>query len=51
MKIDKTKTNSIRKAFGKTLAEIGEINEKVVVMDADLACSTQTKLFGEQNRI
>ena len=30
MKIDKSKTNSIRKAFGKTLAEIGELNEKIV---------------------
>ena len=48
MNIDKTKTNSIRKAFGKTLAEIGEINEKIVVMDADLACSTQTKIFWRQ---
>ena len=48
MKIDKTKTNSIRKAFGKTLAEIGDYNEKFVVMDADLACSTQTKIFGDK---
>ena len=48
MKIDKNKSNSIRKAFGKTLAQIGEINEKIVVMDADLACSTQTKLFADK---
>lgn len=48
MKIDKTKTNSIRKAFGKTLAEIGELNEKIIVMDADLACSTQTKIFADK---
>ncbi len=48
MKIDKTKTNSIRKAFGKTLAEIGERNEKIIVMDADLACSTQTKIFADK---
>ena len=48
MKIDKTKTTSIRKAFGKTLAEIGELNEKIIVMDADLACSTQTKIFGDK---
>ena len=48
MKIDKTKTNSIRKAFGKTLAEIGEINEKIVVMDSDLSCSTQTKIFADK---
>lgn len=48
MKIDKTKTNSIRKAFGKTIAEIGELNEKIIVMDADLACSTQTKIFADK---
>lgn len=48
MKIDKTKTNSIRKTFGKTLAEIGELNEKIIVMDADLACSTQTKIFADK---
>ena len=48
MKIDKTKTNSVRKAFGKTLAEIGEQNEKIIVMDADLACSTQTKIFADK---
>ena len=48
MKIDKTKTNSIRKAFGKTLAEIGELNEKIIVLDADLACSTQTKIFADK---
>ena len=48
MKIDKTKTSSIRKAFGKTLTEIGELNDRVVVMDADLACSTQTQMFGNK---
>lgn len=48
MKIDKTKTSSIRKAFGKTLVEAGELNEKIVVMDADLACSTQTQMFGNK---
>ena len=48
MKIDKSKTNSIRKAFGKTLAEVGELNEKIVVMDADLSCSTQTKMFADK---
>lgn len=48
MIIDKNKKSSIRKAFGNTLAQIGDINEKVVVLDADLACSTQTKLFGDK---
>lgn len=48
MKIDKTKKKSIRKVFGETLAQIGEINEKIVVLDADLACSTQTKIFADK---
>ncbi len=48
MKIDKKKTSSIRKAFGNTLAQIGEENERIVVMDADLACSTQTKMFADK---
>ena len=48
MKIDKTKKSSIRKAFGNTLAQVGDLNEKIVVMDADLACSTQTKIFGDK---
>lgn len=48
MKIDKTKTESIRKVFGKTLAQLGEENENIVVMDADLSCSTQTKMFADK---
>lgn len=48
MKIDKTKTSSVRKTFGKTLANLGEINDKIVVMDSDLACSTQTKIFADK---
>lgn len=48
MKIDTDNKKSIRKVFGKTLADLGELNEKIVVMDADLACSTQTKMFGDK---
>lgn len=48
MKIDKNNTGSVRKAFGKTLAQIGENNKKIVVMDSDLACSTQTKIFADK---
>ena len=48
MQIDKGKTSSIRKAFGKTLTHAGELNKNLVVLDADLACSTQTKIFQEQ---
>lgn len=48
MKIDRTKTKSIRSAYGKTLVELGKINEDIVVLDADLACSTQTAMFGKE---
>ena len=43
---DKEK-KSIRSAYGKTLAELGKVNPKIVVLDADLSCSTQTKLFAQ----
>lgn len=34
-----------REAYGKALVELGEQNEKVVVLDADLADATMTKYF------
>ena len=34
-----------REAYGKALLELGEQNEKVVVLDADLAGATMTKYF------
>ena len=43
---DKEK-KSIRSAYGKTLAELGGVNPDIVVLDADLSCSTQTKVFAQ----
>jgi len=48
IKIDRTKTKSIRSAYGKTLVELGKTNEDIIVLDADLACSTQTAMFGKE---
>lgn len=48
MIINREKTKSIRAAYGKTLVELGKTNDKIVVLDADLACSTQTALFGKE---
>lgn len=48
MNIDRSKTKSIRSAYGKTLVELGKTNENIVVLDADLACSTQTAMFGKE---
>ncbi|MBM3712924.1 MAG: transketolase family protein [Actinobacteria bacterium] len=36
---------AIREAFGKALAELGEKNKEIVVLDADLASSTKTTYF------
>ena len=39
---------SIRNAFGHALVEAGKKYPNIVVMDADLACSTQTAMFGKE---
>ena len=48
MLIDKNNKKSIRSVFGKTLAELGKINKDIVVLDADLSCSTQTQVFAKE---
>lgn len=39
---------SPRAEYGKTLVELGKKNKNIVVMDADLSCSTQTKMFAKE---
>lgn len=46
--IDYETKKSIREAFGKKLVELGVKNPNIVVLDADLSCSTQTKLFADK---
>lgn len=48
MNIDRKNAKSIRSAYGKTLVELGKTNKNIVVLDADLACSTQTAMFGKE---
>jgi len=48
MIVDKTKTKSIRSAYGNALVEVGKENQNVVVLDADLSCSTQTGIFAKE---
>lgn len=48
MLINKNDRKSIRSVFGKTLAELGRTNPDIVVLDADLSCSTQTQLFAKK---
>lgn len=37
-----------RAAFGRALARLGAVEPRIVVLDADLASSTQTRAFGEK---
>ena len=39
---------SVRNEYGKTLAELGSKNSEIVVLHADLSCSTQTKIFAKE---
>jgi len=39
---------SVRSEYGKTLVELGKKNNNIVALDADLSCSTQTKLFAKE---
>lgn len=48
MIINKEDKKSIRAVFGKTLAELGRNNPDIVVLDADLSCSTQTQVFAKE---
>mgnify|MGYP001067125467 FL=1 len=48
MNINKNERKSIRSVFGKTLAQLGKTNPNIVVLDADLSCSTQTQLFAKE---
>jgi len=39
-----------REAFGKAIAEIGDSNHDIVVLDADVSRSTMTKYFAQRHR-
>ena len=43
-----TQEVAMRDVYGKTLVELGRENPDVVVLDADLSTSTQTKLFAAE---
>lgn len=48
LKLDDSTKKSIREAFGKKLVELGKERQNLVVLDADLSCSTQTKFFAKE---
>ena len=37
-----------RQSFGEALAELGKVNENIVVLDADLSSATKTGIFAKQ---
>ena len=39
---------SVRSEYGKTLVELGKEDKNIVVLDADLSCSTQTQMFAKE---
>ena len=39
---------AIREVYGSVLAELGEKNKDIVVLDADLSGSTKSKIFGQK---
>ncbi len=45
--LEKPEKIALRTQYGKTLAELGEQYPDLVVLDADLACSTMTKYFAD----
>lgn len=42
------KRTATREAYGKALVELGKSNDKVVVLDADLAAATKTGMFKKE---
>jgi len=44
----KRECKSVRSVYGNTLLELGRRNKDIVVLDADLSCSTQTRMFAKE---
>ncbi len=47
-KLDNENCKATRQSYGEALAELGEANNKVVVLDADLAGATKTGIFAKK---
>lgn len=45
---DNKNKQSMRNVYGETLALFGEKNKNIVVLDADLSCSTKTSIFAKK---
>lgn len=44
----KDEKKATRQSYGEALLELGKENEKVVVLDADLAGATKTSIFAKE---
>jgi len=47
-KLPITNKKAVRVAYGETLVELGGLDQNVVVLDADVSSSTQSKLFAQK---
>lgn len=48
MNMAEVKKIATRESYGRTIAELGAVNDRIVVLDADLAESTKTCVFQKQ---
>lgn len=48
LEMDFSNSKATRQSYGEALLELGKSNNKIVVLDADLAEATKTKLFGDK---
>ncbi len=46
--MDENKKIATRQSYGEELAKIGELNSKIVVLDADLSTATKTNIFASK---
>ncbi len=46
--MEEIKKIAVRQSYGEKLAELGEINKNIVVLDADLSKSTKTDIFAKK---
>ena len=44
----KEEKKATRQSYGETLEKLGEENEKIVVLDADLSAATKTSIFAKK---
>ena len=46
--MDETRKIATRQSYGEKLAELGETNKNIVVLDADLSGATKTSIFAQK---